>query len=453
VEGDVIDAATSAPLSGARAKLEHGQDVDPVFGKVDQQGHFVFRNLDPGFYTLVVDAPGFHQSRASIDASAPRPVKNGGAVRGVLGGVISGYPQSQIPQAKVSKAVDDDGTIHATVSAPMQAYASIVGKVTDPYGAPLAGAGIEILKPRPAAPNGAPPPASAQTVTVFHSMMTADSGGEYRAGRLEPGTYWVVANRPHNNSQWVWQSTYRVTYFPAALDVTAAQSLKIEAGQQVRADIQILRQAGVSISGHLLGLPSLGGAIRSLYTTVSLLAADTEALNPERPYASGEKDFQLTDVLPGHYTLFAETYDPASDPMNGNRKPLFGLVKDVEVGKEDMAGFDLALEPLKNLSGTVELTDGCDRLPTLVQLLGPNPMMPGVVEAPIAADRSFVLQNVPAGRYKLSVSNRDQPYYRNPIASAMKGARDVLKDGVESPWPDDNSLKIKIGCTSQGVRQ
>jgi hypothetical protein len=35
----------------------------------------------------------------------------------------------------------------------------------------------------------------------------------------------------------------------------------------------------------------------------------------------------------------------------------------------------------------------------------------------------------------------------------MKGARDVLKDGVESPWPDDNSLKIKIGCTSQGVRQ
>jgi hypothetical protein len=453
VEGDVIDAATSAPLSGARVKLEHGQDVDPVFGKVDQQGHFVFRNLDPGFYTLVVDAPGFHQSRASIDASAPRPVKNGAGVRGVLGGVISGYPQSQVPQAKVSKAVDDDGTVHATVSAPMLAYASIVGKVTDPYGAPLAGAGIEILKPRPAAPTGAPPTASAQSVTMFHSMLTADSAGEYRAGKLEPGTYWVVANRPHNSSQWVWQSTYRVTYFPAALDVASAQSIKIEAGQQVRADIQILRQAGVSISGHFLGLPSPGGAIRSLYTSVSLQPANTEALNPERPATSGEKDFQLTDVLPGHYTLFAQTYDPMSDPMNSSRKPLFGLVKDIEIGKQDMAGFDLVLEPLKNFTGTVELTDGCASVPAFIELQGPNPMMPGQLQAPIAADGTFVLQNISAGRYKLSVTNRGQPYQQIPIASAMKGTRDVLKDGVESPWPDDDIVKIKISCTSQGVRK
>ena len=114
---------------------------------------------------------------------------------------------------------------------------------------------------------------------------------------------------------------------------------------------------------------------------------------------------------------------------------------------------DLVLEPLKNFTGTVELTDGCASVPAFIELQGPNPMMPGQLQAPIAADGTFVLQNISAGRYKLSVTNRGQPYQQIPIASAMKGTRDVLKDGVESPWPDDDIVKIKISCTSQGVRK
>jgi hypothetical protein len=336
----------------------------------------------------------------------------------------------------------------------MLAYAAITGRVTDPYGTPMAGASVEIFKPRPESRIAAPSPATPGGATMMQTMVSADSQGEYRAGRLDPGTYWVVANKPNTIARWVWQSSYRVTYYPAALDMASAKSLQIAAGEEVRADIQILRQSGVTVAGHLLGLPSPGGSIRSLSTRLALMPSTSEVINPDAPYAYGERDFQFTDVLPGRYTLFAQTDDQLSDPMNANRKPLFGTVKDVEIGPQDMAGFDVTLEPVKSLSGTVEWADGCSNVPASVQLQGRNPLTINQIQAPIGGDRTFVLHDVPAGRYTILVTGSAQPWSSPiPVASAMQGTRDVLKDGLEAPWKDDNLVKIKVACSSQAVRQ
>jgi hypothetical protein len=446
VEGDIVNASTSAPLSGARVKLERTQDEDPIYGKVDRQGHFVFRNLDPGFYQLIVDGPGFRQSRTSVDVSVPRPASN----RGILGGVVTSRPQSQIPQAQVSTMTDDDGTIHAIVSAPMLAYATIVGKVTDPFGVPMAGANIEILKPRPPGRAGVAPPPNSETGNMRQAMVSADSRGEYRAGRLEPGTYWVMASRP-DIGRWTWQSGYRITYYPAALDIASAQRLKVEAGQQIRADIQILRQPGVSVSGHLLGLPPPAASTGPLFTGLTLVPKSRDAVNADSPFTQAQKEFEFQDVLPGKYTIYAQTGDPLSDPTNP--KPLFGLVKEVEIGPQDMAGLDLTLEPVKGLSGTVQIAGPCSTAPKFVQLQGHGPFSREPALAPIAADHTFELQNVPTGRYDLWVTGADQPYERIPLAAATKGSRDVLKDGLESPWKDDDVLKITVACPGQEVRQ
>ena len=425
VEGDIVNAATSAPLSGARVKLERSQAEDPIYGKVDRQGHFTFRNLDPGFYQLVVDAPGFRPSQISVDA------------------------QSQIPQPKVSKTIDGDGTIHASVSAPMQGYVSIEGKITDPYGDPMPGAIVEIFKLPPPPSEGEARPATAANVIA---TIVADSRGEFRAARLLPGTYWVLANKS-DISHWTWQGTYRPTYYPAALDLASARPLKPEAGQQVRADIQVLRRAGVSVSGHLLGVPASGSPWPPV-TALRLEPVTSEAFIPDWPFVQAKREFEFKDVLPGKYTLYAETDDPLSDPGNPvNRRPLLGLVKEVEIGQEDVTGLDLALEPVKSLSGSVEIVGDCTAAPRFVQLLSRHPPSPEPARAPIAADGTFEVQNVPVGRYDISLSSVEQPYNRIPLASATKGARDVLKNGLESPWRDDDILKITVACSGQGVRK
>jgi hypothetical protein len=353
----------------------------------------------------------------------------------------------------VNQTTDDDGTIHATVSAPMLPYATIAGKVIDPYGAPVAGAGIEIWKPRPQPPPTAaaaiPPSPMTQAGYDLQTMVQADSLGEFRAGKLEPGTYFVLANKPNGLSRWTWQSNYRLTYYPAALDIASAQPLEIEAGQTLRADIQLLKQSGVSVSGQLLGLPEE----KSLRTYITLIPVKADSINPDRPYTSGEKNFELNDVLPGRYTLYAQTQDPQSDPLNANRKSLFGLVKDVEIGPQDMAGFDLTLQPTKALTGTVEFADGCPAAPADVRLEGPSPLTGIEQSTPVAADGAFVLPNIHAGRYQVVVSRVEARSDVFPVASATKGTRDVLKDGLESPWPDDDSLKIKVSCSNPGVRQ
>ncbi|MEI9971508.1 MAG: carboxypeptidase-like regulatory domain-containing protein [Ignavibacteriota bacterium] len=112
MEVDVIDSVTSAPLSAARVKLEQGVAADPVYGKVDRNGHFAFRNLTPGFYLLSIEAPGFHESRTSVDVSIPvRPT----------GGILGSISSSLVPRPKVSKAIDDGGRPTYSVSHPDQA--------------------------------------------------------------------------------------------------------------------------------------------------------------------------------------------------------------------------------------------------------------------------------------------------------------------------------------------
>jgi hypothetical protein len=355
---------------------------------------------------------------------------------------------SAAPQAQVSKTIDDDGTVHGTATAPMLAYAAITGKVTDPYGAPMAGATVEIHPPLERQNR---PPQYLRSV-----MVAADSRGEYRAGGLDPGTYWVLANKPNTASRWTWQRSYRVTYYPAALDMASAQSLKLAAGQQVRADIQILKQSGVSVSGHLFGLPAQAGGPNgsSTYTRMVLTpAAQGGVTNPDSPFTIAQSDFEFKDVLPGRYTLWALTEDAASDPMGVNRKALAGLVKDVEIGPQDMAGLDLTLEPMRSLAGTVETGEACADVPMVVQLQGRNPLTIRNVEAAVGAGHTFNLQNVPAGRYTVTVSGGGARPSPIRISSATKGTRDALKEGLEAPWKDDDILKITVACNNQGGRQ
>ena len=58
VEGQVVNSTTGAPLSLARLKLQR-QAGEPIYLKVDSEGKFLSRNLQPATYQLTVQSPGF----------------------------------------------------------------------------------------------------------------------------------------------------------------------------------------------------------------------------------------------------------------------------------------------------------------------------------------------------------------------------------------------------------
>jgi hypothetical protein len=106
---------------------------------------------------------------------------------------------------------------------------------------------------------------------------------------------------------------------------------------------------------------------------------------------------------------------------------------------------------MKSLSGAVEIVGDCSPAPKFVQLVARHALGADPARAPIAADRTFEVPNVSTGRYDIRVTSVEQPNNQLPLSSATKGARDVLKDGLESPWKDDGILKITVACSGQGA--
>jgi beta-lactamase regulating signal transducer with metallopeptidase domain len=254
LEGRVVNAVDGTPIAGARVKAIRINEAlvsrpsghiaslqvapndygEPLFTKTDAQGHFQFPTTPLGDYSLTAEQPGFLQS---YEARGPRgPLM-------LLGLILPGmappgeYPLGTFETAgigSVTKSMDADGSLHAVAVVPLTPYAVITGKVTEPTGLVRSDCPVEILAMR------------GNALTTVLTVRT-DDRGEYRAARLVPGTYYVVADK--SGTPTTTMRVFRTTYYPAALDAASAAPIALAAGQQSRADIRMLSTAGVNIAG------------------------------------------------------------------------------------------------------------------------------------------------------------------------------------------------------------
>jgi hypothetical protein len=343
------------------------------------------------------------------------------------------YPGSQVPDAQVTNSIGADGTIHAMAVVPMLAYSVIAGRVTDPYGLPMKNCSLEVLK------KSAPRPTEFEHV---NSNSQTDDFGEYRI-QLEPGTYWIAVNKGGLSWQ-TWESADRITYFPAATSLERAKPLEVAAGQTVRADIQIVRQPGVRVSGKLLNPPVDQHSY--LQTNLSLMPEGNVLTNANGPFVTGSEDFEFHDVLPGKYILIALTRDLLSDRSGVNQKAVSGLTREVVVGERDMNGFDLALEPLKDLPGEVTFREGCAPTPIDIRAAGFNPVSSSQTAAVSAVNGKFVLSGLMPGKVNINVSWRPIPGQSVQISSIRLGDRDVQKNGFDFPYSGSGMLRVAMSC-------
>ncbi len=294
LEGSVVDKTSGSPVAEARVRIQRSSD-DPIFVRTDAAGQFHFAHLTAGAYLIEADRPGFTESdeysRAPVVVDAP---------------------------TKLTLA--------------LTRYAVISGTVTDPNGLPRPQSTVEILPVR-VSPKGA---------TVIPPVYTNDLG-QYRVPRLQPGMYYVVVGRASPFGDW--ESSYRTTYFPTALDQASATAIELAPGQQAQADIRIVRRAGVRIAGRLV--KPAGASIGPAPGVWVMLAPEPwRAGNEYGPNATISGDnFEFTDVPPGAYILNANV--DGTDALGEKDGTHYSASRRLEVGNGAITGLsiELALAP------------------------------------------------------------------------------------------------------------
>ena len=215
VRGTVVLASSQsqAPLTMARVEL-YGGPMRPQIVRTDGEGRFLFENLVPGSYRLVVTRDSY--------------IRQEYAKHGLI----------------VIKA----GEAHKPVVIAMDVAPTLAGHVQNENGEPVANILVEALK-------GAYEPSGRRTFTPFASTLT-DDHGEYRLYWLDPGEYIIRASyvpaikTPGNPKGALAQVVYASTYFPGVADLSNAQRITLKADQNdLTRDFRLTKVPTVTVRG------------------------------------------------------------------------------------------------------------------------------------------------------------------------------------------------------------
>jgi hypothetical protein len=146
----------------------------------------------------------------------------------------------------------------------------------------------------------------------------------------------------------------------------------------------------------------------------------------------------------------ALTREAGTPPFGMDQKAVYGAIRHIEVGQEDMPGVDIALQPLRELPGVVSFAEGCQAKPLRIRTSGFSSLGGLQVEAVSGADGRFALAGLTTGKVTVSISDVSSPGLIVPVTSVKLGDRDVMRDGFESPYSGDDPLVVSVGCSNTG---
>jgi hypothetical protein len=414
--GDVVDATTGAPVPAARIKLT--SKSGPLYTWADVRGHFQFSGNLAGYLSLSVDHPGF----------LPRdPI-----------GVYAGG---------------------AAVRVPLTAGAIISGTVTDPNGLPAAGNNgavymqFFVKRPIGSRPKGSPgvyvmADGKSELASVPAGGIRVDDRGQYRSPILESGVYYVVAvaQRAPN----FWDRTWRTTYYPNALDADSAKPIELSAGRQVRADIQMVRQGGVRVSGHL-SVPSFQPPAPDgqIWTGVYLVPRGGQIRGPGATASITGDRFEALDLFPGTYTVVGETTSREGSGLKV--KSLAGTYRQIEIGSREVTDLDLELQPLAEVTGKVSFPEGCPAAPVRVTIQSGSIMGVNQTYTTTGPDGAFAFGTFTPGPLSIiGAVFASAPGPATAPAAVWLGDRDITKSGFDYPTPTPQALRIVMNCGAGG---
>lgn len=200
LKGRVVDGATGTPIPRARVRLM-GRVEARSFVLTDDAGAFTFQKLPAGGYGISVEKPTYLPAR---------------------------YPGTgRTMRARMQPLVIREGEAPEPLTIPLYRAGAIAGRVLDAHGDPVEFVNVEVMR-LSSAGRGTP---------QRRGGGNANDIGEFRIGRLEPGTYLVFAlgqpMRSHFDTDETPVPQPLPTYYPGVTSADQALPIVLERGQAI----------------------------------------------------------------------------------------------------------------------------------------------------------------------------------------------------------------------------
>lgn len=399
VEGSVLDAITREPVKKASVMLNGRVGLSAV---TDASGHFAFRQLPAGQYTIGVRSERYPQMQGPLDAGQPLAIS------------LTDEEQKR------------------DIGLTLTPGASVRGHILDEDGNPMPRCNVTAMQFRDMG--------TGRTLQQVGSSQSDDKG-EYRTSNIPRGKYYVQARcsqtvpLPHafvrrTSPMDVPTLTYAPLFYPSAADLAGAAKVEASPGADISGiDFQMVPARGVTVRGHVGSAPDhnmqltlaprdpVGRELRTQWARVNA--------------ATGE--FQIPNVLPGSYELVAIA--------STEGRSYFAKVS-VEVGAAPLDPIELVLAAAPAISGSLSIEGDTTKTPmnNLRVMMNPIEGGRGMIGPPppaeVQSDGTFIFNSVMPGHWRLFVNG--VPGY---VKSVMQGDREV------SPWDleiGSSAVQLKV---------
>jgi hypothetical protein len=416
VDGIVVNHTNGQPLSGAHLTLITGDmfggGIDRAYGAIsDRAGHFSIADLLPGTYAIMLQCPGFIQTRTAGQAPASfLSVK--------AGQHIADYRLEMTPRAVIA------------------------GRVVDEYGDPVQGISVQLDA-------AAPGSQSVAMVGAFGSAAT-DDRGEFRLV-ASPGRYYLQT-QPRNFSMsgggeirtdGTSAGPYAATYYPNTASKSQASVVEAGPGQDVTGiEIRLTRGGAgaahtLTIGGTVTGAPEGERATIFLRFGESADSLHSGALT----FVGPDGKFSFPGLEPKFYRVVAQ--------HSSGKVHLQSQAVDLHLTSSDAVGIQLSLAPGDDLVGSLEISGDAPAsapVPKLSVHLEPADGFRFDGSDSTAApgkDGSFRVADLFPARYLVRVEQMPETAYIKSIAldgAAVENGVVDLSHGVKGA-----RLKIAVG--------
>jgi hypothetical protein len=373
VRGIVTNAVTGEPLRKAYVRLMPASDTANVRPTVtDEEGRFAFKDIRPGSYTLEAEHQGFIEAKYGEATGAP---------------------------VELSLAANQD---LSGLGIGLMPPAAISGRVTNEDGDPWTHVVVNVFRSRWERGN-----------RKFEGFTSAevDDKGEFRAGHLPPGRYYVRAEPDAN-----WERRNRVppaprlqpAWYPSSLDSPGAVPVVLLAGQELAGtEIRLRRSSVYRIRGRVPGIqdiPLLPGPNAWMRPRLSVSSTPEITGNGPSGVMHADGSFEVEGVAPGRYQIRVE------EGMLHDTMTL--AAEEVRIDDHDLEGVVLAAHAPRPVHGVVRTETGDAALPEgLLLWLDSAEGLLFEETATLRPDGNFVFDNVPSGRYSVHVRGGPPGYY------------------------------------------
>jgi hypothetical protein len=388
----------------------------------DRDGRFTFKDVRPGKYTVRAQRDGYF----------------GKAVNGV-------YP------ATASMDVAVEGREAAEASLAMVRGAIIGGRVYDISGQALTNVNVQVF-----------------TVTYQNGFSVlqpivakvSDDRGEYRLFWIPPGDYYVGVT-PRTSPATATGLQAAKTFYPGVTRIGDATPVKIRGGEDLTGiDIGIRATPAFRITGevHSFVPPTEAAAAAPVVTGAVLMLVTRDVDTPDdstgqnrvvgnAPLTPTMGKFEVSNIQPGAYDLFARIPDPGS---RGQYQGVAWGRAAVDVRDSDVAGVTITINRSVDVKGTVSLSANA-RIPSNVRIvLLPDaggakiPMYQLVATraTAIGADGSFSITGIPEGRFRLgALAGLPPDLY---IADVRRTAQSVFDSGFDVSVKNTDPIEVVV---------